>query len=59
MRFQREGTWVYLWLIHTDVGQRLMQYCKAVILQIKINKLKKKNEAGAITIDSDFKWTMK
>ena len=59
MRFQREGTWVYLWLIHTDVGQRLMQYCKAVILQLKINKLKKKNEAGAITIDSDFKWTMK
>ena len=59
MRFQREATWVYLWLIHTDVGQRLMQYCKAVILQLKINKLKKKNEAGAITIDSDFKWTMK
>ena len=59
MRFQREGTWVYLWLIHTNVGQRLMQYCKAVILQLKINKLKKKNEAGAITIDSDFKWTMK
>ena len=33
----REGTWVYLWLIHVDVWQKPIQYCKAIILQLKIN----------------------
>ena len=41
-RFQREGTYVYLWLIHADVWQKPIQYCKAIILQLKINKFKKK-----------------
>ena len=40
-RFKREGTYVYLWLIHVDVRQKLIQYCKAIILQLKINKFKK------------------
>ena len=40
-RFKREGTCVYLWLIHVDVWQEPTQYCKAIILQLKIN-LKKK-----------------
>ena len=31
----REGTYVYLWLIHVDVWQKPTQYCKAVILQLK------------------------
>ena len=31
---------VYLWLIHVDVWQKLTQYCKAIILQLK-NKIKK------------------
>ena len=35
---QEEGN---LWLIHVDVWQKPTQYCKAVILQLKINKLKK------------------
>ena len=39
---QREGTYVYLWLIHVDVWKKPTQYCKAIILQLKINKLKKK-----------------
>ena len=42
--FRREGTRVYLWLIHVDVWQEPTQYCKAIILQLKINlknKLKK------------------
>ena len=38
--FQREGTYVYLWLMHLDVWQKPTQYCKAVILQLKINKLR-------------------
>ena len=38
-RFEREETYVYLWLIHVDVWQKPVQYCKAIILQ-----LIKKNE---------------
>ena len=37
-RFKREGTYVYLWLIHVDEWQKLTQYCKANINK----KLKKK-----------------
>ena len=29
-RFKREGTYVYLWLIHVDVWQQSNQYCKAI-----------------------------
>ena len=36
--FKREGTDVYLWLIHVDVWQKLTQNCKAIFLQLKINK---------------------
>ena len=34
---KREGTYVYLWLIHTDIWKKLTQYYKAIILQLKIN----------------------
>ena len=34
---------VYPWLIHVDTCQKPTQYCKALILQLKVNKLKKKN----------------
>ena len=37
--FKREGTYVYWWLIHVDVWQKQTQYCKAIILPLKINKL--------------------
>ena len=43
-RFKREGTYVYLWLIHVDVWQKPTQYCKAIILQLKINKFFKKEK---------------
>ena len=36
-RFKREGTYVYLELIHTVVQERLTYQCKAIILQLKIN----------------------
>ena len=39
-RFKRENTYVYLWLIHADIWQKPSQYCKAIILQLKI-KFKK------------------
>ena len=35
-RFKKEGTYVYLWLIHVNVWQKSNQYCKAIILQLKI-----------------------
>ena len=39
-RFKREGTYVYLWLIHVDVWQKPTQFCKAMILQLKNKKFK-------------------
>ena len=36
-RFKGEGTNVYLCLI--NIGQKLTQYCKAIILQLKIKNL--------------------
>ena len=39
-RFKREETYVYLWLIHVDVWQKPTLYCKAIILQLKMSKLK-------------------
>jgi len=39
-RFKSEGIYVYLWLIH--VMQKPTQYCKAIILQLKINKFLKR-----------------
>ena len=42
--FKREGTHVYLCLIHVDVWQKPTQHYKAIILQLKINKLKQTNK---------------
>ena len=36
-RFRRERTYVYLWLTHVDVWLKPTQYCKIIILQLKIN----------------------
>ena len=36
-RFKREEIYVYLWLIHVDVWQKSTQYCKEIILPLKIN----------------------
>jgi len=32
---QDVGTHVYPWLIHVDVWQNILQYCKVIILQLK------------------------
>ena len=40
-RFKMEGAYVYLWLIHVDVWQKTTKFCKAIILQLKMNKVKK------------------
>ena len=43
--FRRDRTYVYLWLIHVDIWWKPSQYCKAIILRLKINKLKEKTNA--------------
>ena len=40
-RFKREGTYVYLWLIHVDVWQKTTKFCKAIIFQLKSKCLEK------------------
>ena len=40
-RFNREGTYVYLWLIGVDVWQKPTENYKAIILQLKINEFLK------------------
>ena len=37
--FKREGIYVYLWLIHVGVWQETTKFCKAIILQLQINKI--------------------
>ena len=39
MRFKREEIYVYLRLIHVDVWQKPAQYSKAIILQLKTEKI--------------------
>ena len=44
---KREGPHTYLWLIHIDMLHKPVQHCKAIILQLKINKLKKKDYSSS------------
>ena len=44
-RFKREGTYVYLWLIHVDLWQTTTKFCKAIILQLK--KIKSEEKKGS------------
>ena len=39
-RFKREGTYVYLRLIHIEVWQKTTKFCKAIILQLKKKKIR-------------------
>ena len=42
--FRKEGTYVYLGLIHVAVWQTPTQYCKEIILQFKINFKRKRKQ---------------
>ena len=33
--FKREGTNVYLWLIHVDVWEKPTKFCKSIMFQLK------------------------
>ena len=54
-RLQKEGTYVYLRLIHIVVWQKPTQYCKAIILQLnnKFFQKKKKCVMEARETDSE------
>ena len=43
-RSRREGAYLFLWLTHADIWQKSTQYCKAIILQLIINKFKLKRQ---------------
>ena len=38
-RFKEEETYVYLWQIHVDVWQKPVEYCTAIIFQLKKFKI--------------------
>ena len=48
-RLDREGTSIYLWLIHVYVWQNPTQYRKAIILQLKINLKRERKIKGIIS----------
>ena len=45
-RFKKEATYEYLWLIRGDAWQKPTQYFKAIMLQLKINKMFTKKRQG-------------
>ena len=45
-KFKREGTYVYLWLMHDDIWQKTTKFCKAIILQLKNKLIKKHTHTG-------------
>ena len=56
---KREGTYVYLWLVHVDVWQKGTQYCREIILQLKINKfncrkIKKKKKGIGVSPEKQY-----
>ena len=50
VRFNREETHVYLWLIHVDVWQTPTQYCKAIIFQLNRNKEKNTSTRNSLAV---------
>ena len=44
-RFRREGTCIHLWPIHVHIWQKPTQYCKAIILRLKIKKKNIKHDS--------------
>ena len=50
----RSGGRVCLWLIHTDVWQRPTHHCKAVILQLQINKSLKTTSSTTVDLWSSL-----
>ena len=52
--FKTNDLYVYLWLIHVHIWQKSIQYCKAIILQLKILKLRKSVKFSILFISLYF-----
>ena len=52
---KREGTYVYLWLIHVDIWQKTTKFCKAIILQFKkkTNKIRLRKKETMVYITDE------
>ena len=51
----REETYVRLRLIHVDVWQKPTQYCRAIILQLKVNKIRKEKKEYVLARNSSYR----
>ena len=56
--FQWEGTQVNLWLIHVDVWQKAMQYCKIITVKLQLKTSKFRNNKKSATKDTVSKVTV-
>ena len=56
-KFKPEGPYVHLWLSHVDVWQKPTQYCKAIVLQLKINSKNFKVDVTRVLKDKTQKHT--
>ena len=54
---KRKWTYVYPWLKHVDVWQKPTQYCKAIILQLKIDTFLKRKKRTYTKVSGDQKGT--
>lgn len=55
--FKREGVYVYVWLIHIALEQKLIRYWKAIILQWK-NPIKTLEKSLRLLSDQEKKMEM-
>ena len=53
---KREGIYIYLELIHVVVQQKLTQHCKAIILQLKKNRID--DWDGGRALDTRSRWLL-
>ena len=51
-RFKKEGTNVYLWLIHSGVQQKPTQHYKVIILQLKLKNYIPERQKERMIVDS-------
>ena len=55
--FKKERVYVYLWLNHVEVWQKTEKFCKAIILQQKINNFLIQSRGKIIKVDIETKGT--
>ena len=50
MMSKREGIYVYIWLVHFIVQQKLAQHCKSIILHKQKDEMSPANDALLVGI---------